>query len=874
MKKLRSRGGLMKVKWLLGMFFFMGSLIFSAEFKGKYEEGFIGIEINRVVEHTFFPVYMDLKEDEPYIGLKNIMILIDAGAMKLDKKNKRISGRMGEEEKEFSYRDTTYIPRETDVFIKASDLGKVFPLKKMNWDSVKYQLKIETVFKTPLEEYIESEERRGQIAKGSEGDIPEDEIYRNERKLFTPGVLKPRYTDTDLFEGDESISIRYDTHLLYGDFSSTYFFRPDSDLGNISLRYNEVLENKSIVAGDSFIQSYDFLNTSSVRGGAVQPWFGGSHLEIGQTTIKGFAEYRSTVELYQNGTLLRFQTVGENGQYEFDNIRIEGYEDAYSIRIYNFDGTIETRQLRLLSNRNIVKKGEFEYSGTIGKDPDDNADDDLQYHAKAGYGITDRLTVAAGYMDVLSRVTEDEDIFAIGENEDEDEEGNEIPAVNNKLFETGVYYTTGAKRYPTYFEISNLYDTNEGDNTHIGIARQRINSNVLSLEAYDYSEINSIVTGVERRYLADLRGDVSENATYNLFYSQRAEAEEDIKIMGGSLFLRYPGSSHSTGLSYPIEGEDETTTFRYSYSNSRIEVFEFPINLVFSATVDVEDPGENAHYSLTLSKRGTKKFDVSFETETDTEEYEFSLEVSYKLTDWLDILGEVTRDEDGTDAAAGIDAEKTIILEKPFAKNSNPSPDSSWMEGMVFLDYDGDGVMDGEDYPLEDVGVKVGRRDGTTDSQGNYFIDDISSYEEEEIEVDITTIDPLLEPSYKKKYAKLYPARGGKMDIPVQPISIIMGDIILPDSSIGEVEKFVITSKTYILLKDKKGRVVKEQKVEPEGYYMMERVVPGNYMVEIEYRGENPIVFREKTKSVEVKTGKYGDYYEGFDFEIKSFSFD
>ncbi len=857
---------------ILILFLITGTLLLSAEFKGEYEEGFIGIEINRVIEHTFFPVFMDFKEQEPYVGLKNLMILVDARAMELDIPNKRISGRMGEEVREFSYAETTYIVRENEVFVKGSDLGKVFPTKKVEWDTEKYTLKIDTVFKTPVEIYLEGEERRGNIEAGGKDEVPEDQLYRNERKLFTPGVIRPRFTDTDLGSGDESVSLRYDTHLLYGDFSTTYFFRPDSDLGSVSLTYNEVLENKSIVAGDSFIRTYDFLNTSSVRGGAIQPWFGSSNLEIGSTTIKGFAPYRSTVELYQNGTLLRFQTVGENGQYEFDNVRIEGYQDSYTIKIFNFDGTIETREVRLLSNRNILKKGQFEYLGTIGKDPDDDADDDLQYNVKAGYGITDRLTFAVGYMDVLSRISDETDIFTINVNEDD--EDDDVETINNNLVETAFYYTTVAKKYPTYFEFANLHDTNEGDNTHIGIIRQKINTNTLSLEAYEYSEVNTIVTGAERTYLADWRGEITRNLNYNIFYSQRDEPAEDIKNLGGNLFLRFPQTSHSFGAQYPISGDNETTVLNYSYSNAKFEIFKIPINIVLGATVDAEDPGENALYSLLISKRGSKKFDVSFEIQTDTDEYEFILEASYKLTNWLDILGEVSRDEFGTDSNFGIDAEKTIILEKPFTKNSNPSPDNSWMEGKVFLDYDGDKVMDEEDPPLEGVIVNVGRREGTSDSEGNYFIDDISSYEDEKIEVDITTVDPLLEAGNEKKYVRLYPARGGKLDIPLQPISIIMGDILFPGSTVGDVEKFTVLTKLTILLKDEDGRVVKKQKIEPEGYYMLERILPGRYSVEVMYDGEDKVVFKETSKEVEVKAGKYGDYYEGFNFEITSFSYE
>lgn len=852
---------------------FMGAtLVLAEEYEGEYELGYIGLNINKVIESEFFPVYIDYKNEEPYIGLKSFFTFIGADDMKVDLEDLTAKGRIGERYYDLDLKQARYIMGEKEIFIRGGDYGKLFKSKKIEWDTERYVWSLELTFQTPYEILTEAEERISGIGADDEEEVDPEKIYSMDRKLFSPGILRLRYTDLDIGEGDDSISMRYDNSLLYGDFSMNYFFEPESELGNITLRYNDVIEDKSILFGDTFPRTYDFLNTSKVRGFAIERWDPDNNLELSNTEIKGFAPFRSTVELYRNDGLIAFTIVDQDNTYTFDNIRIQGFEDVYTVKIYTYEGTVETRSVSIYTDNKVLEKGKIDYDVFVGQSPDDDLEDkdETQYQLKGYYGVTDRLTLGVGYMNIVSEIDdEDDDIFDSDLIEDDDDDET-TESIVSSLVDTSLYYTSPPIKYPIYLELSNLYDTDEGENTQIAKYRQKFGRHYLSLEGYLYGDKMSIVTEAEEQYEIAWRGPVKDRWSYSVSATHVGEVDDDdTDYLFGELFYNNRDISHTFGLAYPVSSStDDNLIANYQFLHSGLEIFKLPINLNMEATVDVEEASENALYRIGIKKRGDRRSDVSLSVDYDTDDVFVVFSVSYKLTNWLEILGEFTKDADDTDFAGGVDIEKSIILEKPFAKTSNPDPDTSWIEGSVFIDADGDGIRDEGEKPLEGVGIKVGRNESITDEEGRYFIDDISPYEVEKFEIDSETIDPLVRSAQPKTHVRTTPARGGRLDIPVQPISVIMGMVNFNYEGFSEIESYSISSKLFVTLKDKSGRVVKEKRIEPEGFYVMEEILPGDYVVHLEYRGNENVELDKEEIPVTIQSGDYGDYYSGNDFSI------
>jgi len=840
---------------------------FGDEFRGNYEEGYIEINVNKKIRYSFFPVYMDYELEEPYIGVMNLFALIGAGGLKIDKENKRIYGKIGENNYEFFYGGKSYITGENDVYIKGTDLSEVFELESYDWDTETYLLKIKTKFKTPYELRLEQEERLKELGKTKEG-INEEEIYIQKRKLFTPGVIRPRYTNYNVEEDKGSFSANYDTQLLYGDFTTTGFFYPDSYMGYTALTYNEILGNKSIIVGDAYMQTYDFLGSKRLAGVAIQDWNGVGEIEVGQTSIRGFAPFNSSVELYRNGTLYRFTTVGEDGSYVFENINIQNYSDVYTIKIYNYDGTIEIRQVSMMSGSKILKKGKFDYSGIIGTYRKMNDDEEriniedkpVEGNITASYGITDNLTLSLDYTNDLT----------------EQRQGNSIVNYPTELAGVNLYYTTGAVRYPTYFEFSEIYDIKytelPNQYTHIGKIRQRIGGNVLSLEGYMYGDYISFLEGYQNRYLVDWRAGINKYWGYNLGYDNIDKFGFIEQYGSAGIYRNKDNTSHELGVSYPLSSDYGTRRVYYNYSNSNIRILKTNLNFILQINSDYEKFESGTSLKVGLKTAGNNRLKAGVYAKYDIQEdYEVGLEVKYKMFNWLEGIGSLVYDGEKLDHNVGVDMEKTIILSKPFTKNSNPYTTRSWMEGKVFIDENNNSEYDEGETLLEGVEVKVGRRKVKTNEDGIYFLDNISPYNVREFGVDTESIDPMLEPATEKKYIKLYPSTGAKVDVPIQVISVIMGNITFQGEAVDGVKHFPIVSQLYIQLKTLDGKLLMEERLEPEGFYMLDKVLPGEYLLEMKYKGEGKLTFEEPVKKIIIKLDKYGSYYEDYDFKIISF---
>ncbi|MCS5421065.1 MULTISPECIES: hypothetical protein [Psychrilyobacter] len=858
----------MKKKIIIFLLLF-SMISFGEEFKGNYEEGYIEIDVNKKIKYSFFPIYMDYEMEEPYIGVMNLFALTMSRGMKIDREKKMIYGRMGERDYKFYYGDTKYITGEEDVYIRGTDLSRVFELKEYNWNTETYLMKIKTKFKTPYEIYLEQEKKLKELGAEGKEEIEEEDVYSQERKLFTPGVLRPRYTNYNLEEDEGTVSVRYDTHMLYGDFTTTGFIHPDAYLGYTALTYNEIIDEKSIIVGDVYMQTYEFLGSKRLTGLAVQEWNGVGDIEIGQTTIRGFAPFNSNVELYRNGSLYKFTRVGEDGSYIFENINIQNYNDIYTIKIYHFDGSIEIRQVSMMSGDKILKKGEVDYGLLIGTYREINGEEEgekvdleekeVEGNIKIAYGLTNNLTIGAEYINDLT----------------ENREGQTIYNYPTELAGLNLYYTTGAVKYPTYFEFSEIYDIEydtENRYNHIGKIRQRFGGNVLSLEGYMYSDFIAFLEGYENRYIVDWRGVINKHWGYNLKYDNLDKFGEVEEYGSTGIYRNKDNTTHELGVTYPFSEDYGKSRLYYNYSNSDIKIYDTSLNFILQINSDFQDFEDETDLKVALKTAENNKIKAGVFVKYNSEnEYEAGLEVRYKVFNWLEVIGDLTHDDDETDYSVGVDVEKTIILEKPFTSNSNPSPSRSWMEGKVFMDDNNNDQFDEGEVLLEGVEVKVGRKKGVTGTDGVYFIDDISSYEVKDFEVNIETLDPMLEAANEKKYVKLYPATGGHMDIPVQQISVIMGNLEFRGAGVDGVKHFPIISQLYIQLKTLDGKTVMEQRVEPEGFYMLDKVLPGEYILEMDYRGEGRLNFEEKTKKLNVKLDKYGSYYEDYNFKVISY---
>ncbi|MGL6167602.1 MAG: hypothetical protein ACRC0Y_04860, partial [Fusobacteriaceae bacterium] len=213
----------------------------------------------------------------------------------------------------------------------------------------------------------------------------------------------------------------------------------------------------------------------------------------------------------------------------------------------------------------------------------------------------------------------------------------------------------------------------------------------------------------------------------------------------------------------------------------------------------------------------------------------------------------------------GLRVQKSFILEEPLAKVNPKNVNDSWIEGVVFLDINGNGLLDIDEELLEDIEVSAGTELRTTDSEGRYKITNLSGKSLHTVQLVGSSLDAMLEPKYEFRVVKPVPSTGVTVDIPVSPVSLVSGEIKI--IGVDEKEMFKILSKSTVLLK-KDDEVMMKTTSEFDGYYYIEGVLPGKYQLEIQYSGDIDLEIEKSSYFLDIKPGKEGEYYEENDFVL------
>ena len=173
-----------------------------------------------------------------------------------------------------------------------------------------------------------------------------------------------------------------------------------------------------------------------------------------------------------------------------------------------------------------------------------------------------------------------------------------------------------------------------------------------------------------------------------------------------------------------------------------------------------------------------------------------------------------------------------------FGRGPSGSPvmraDSMAAGGVVgaraFLDNDSDGRFSKGDAPLENVGFSGSSRTIRTQTDGYALLPAYGAYQSAALRLDESTLDDpywvAAVPGYR---AVARPGRVTVLDFPVTPTGEVAGTVYLRK---GDAKTAV--SNVKLMLITAAGRVVSEVKSDYDGYYLFERVPPGDYRVTVD----------------------------------------
>ncbi|WP_439638977.1 hypothetical protein [Nevskia sp.] len=188
----------------------------------------------------------------------------------------------------------------------------------------------------------------------------------------------------------------------------------------------------------------------------------------------------------------------------------------------------------------------------------------------------------------------------------------------------------------------------------------------------------------------------------------------------------------------------------------------------------------------------------------------------------------------------------------------------------AFLDNDSDGRFSKGDAPLENVGFSGSARTIRTRADGYALLPGASAYQSAALRLDESTLDDpywvAAVPGYR---AVARPGRVTVLDFPVTPTGEVQGTVYLRK---GDAKTAV--SNVRMMLITATGRVQAEVKTDYDGYYLFERVPPGDYRVTIDpdQMIRQRLVIGEP-KAVLLKPGQTNDI-RGIDLVIERLPFE
>lgn len=162
-----------------------------------------------------------------------------------------------------------------------------------------------------------------------------------------------------------------------------------------------------------------------------------------------------------------------------------------------------------------------------------------------------------------------------------------------------------------------------------------------------------------------------------------------------------------------------------------------------------------------------------------------------------------------------------------------PVSSQGTLSARVFLDNNRNGRFDLGDRPLQNVEVETlqSYRKATTNSQGIAVLTALPSYQQTDIEIDLSELDdPYLIRANKGVSIAPRPGSIQTLDIPVVPSLEIEGYV----KELQQNGNLANRARVPVLLKDTSGAVIEEVISEFDGYFLMTGIVPQAYTLEID----------------------------------------
>jgi len=549
-----------------------------------------------------------------------------------------------------------------------------------------------------------------------------------------------------------------------------------------------------------------------------------------EKVIEGDGPVGWEAELYRNGVLIDFQTVGADGRYRFEDVPVDYGENIFDVRLFGPQGQERNRRESVSVGDSMIPKGEsyahFNYVA-LGKEVLQRAGERLTEHKMAAsweYGLTDSLSI--GFTSAIHEARFISD----------DSMSSNAPSALSKRS----YQKIRLQKAFSTFSTGLDWVTQDGKGNAASLSAQTLLGGVsISLTSNHFrnfiSERNTsllLVNDTELRIAGVFSNGFTDPISYAITADQQNFIDDAFRqSISSKLGFRSYGGFVTLNTRYTLSDSAESLiTGGASYFKRFGRNFRVRGGLSYNIT----DPSlDSAALSLTWSPNRK----LMLQTQMDIDFSEGS-ENSYGVSGtWLFNSVALTFASSITEGG-----ESSVMLRAEFSLGSNHN--SSWsIRGgkhaqngsalvKVFLDKDQDGEFSEGDEPLQGVKFK-GRsewQDQDTDLDGTVQLRGLSASSPTRLTLDENSLeDPFWRPQLIE--VQLVSHAGGRqyINIPVVLTVEVEGTVSI---EVNGVTRGIGGMPLYLV--DSLGERVATVITEYDGYYYFSGISGGDYSLELD----------------------------------------
>lgn len=645
--------------------------------------------------------------------------------------------------------------------------------------------------------------------------------------FFATGSVKKPVTNLRLTMGRKDpdgdlLGALHATNFSFGDIESPTL----ANVTSSPVGRGVLVTNRALNAASSF-------DTHTITGNAVPGW---------------------EVELYQNKTLLSFQAVGGDGRYSFVDIPLLYGNNDFRVVLYGPQGQTEDRTETILVGSSMLKENKFEYTfsanqkelQTLGALSEasiaSTAYSGLRAVLELRYGVTKYLTTGVGL--VQTSVPQ-------------------LSGGNSEHHYASLSVDTALGE--AFVNVNAVRDLNGGWMTGV-TALGSLDDISIRMRHRQFSGFISETEPASNQHKTD--SEISANGQfyvpvvqdYNLGFKVQRETfpVQPSKMTYNMTFAKsILGTSFSNKIDYVQAADNQmlgTAGWQARFHNILLRAdghYQIKPKMEFLDTI------------LTTQYRLSK--DVTAQTKIDnqmTADKSLTLSQSFNF-DFnkfrLSLAGDVNNNRE---AHVGLNLVFSFAhdpVHDEWRMQRQGAANSGSIATRIYADEDYSGLYDDKKKIIAEARPRVNKRPVfTTDNDGN-FISPVAAYEPMDISVDTASLkDPMLSPASAGYRVMTRPGDVVLLDLPVISTSEIDGEIKIEDDSGTRLPLPDIV----VALMDSKGEIVKQVMSEGEGYFIFQKIRPGDYTLIVpaaalaEYAAT-------LVSSIPVKVGKASDFYTG-----------